>query len=426
MGPAFEFEPPLLWEVRPRLLRPRVADLERAVNDALAVSGILAAVAPGARVAITAGSRGIAALPVVLAAVVRAVRQRGAEPTVVAAMGSHGGGTPAGQEEVLASLGVTPGTVGCPVVTSADSVELGVTPDGLPVYCTRPFAHADQVLAVNRVKAHTAFRGAIASGLLKMLAVGVGGPAGARTVHAGGATEIERRIRSLAAALCARLPVLGGLGIVENGYDEVAVIEAAPAGGLTALDERLLGQAAGMLPQLPVAGADVLVVGCMGKEYSGTGLDPNVIGRWRVPGLPEPERPAVRRIVVLGLGPASHGNATGVGLADVITARLERAIDRRTTYLNCLTTGFLSRAMLPMVLETDAQAIGAALYSLGPARPGAGRLVLIHNTKQLEACWVSAAALDEARALGADVVAGPRRLEFDAAGNLSWPRLGLV
>jgi hypothetical protein len=379
-----------------RFPRPRVDDPGRAAGDALAGLGLGPRVR-GRRIAVTAGSRGIRDIVPVLRAVVTHLRALGAEPVVVAAMGSHGGGTAEGQGRVLAHLGLIPQAVGAPVSTAMETEIVGHTPDGLAAYCDRVAAACDGILVVNRIKAHTAFDEPFGSGLLKMLGVGLGKLEGATQIHRQGPTGLARAIQAIAQVHVDRGAVVAGLALVENGYDETAIVEAVPPDRLVERELALFGEAQAMAPRLPVDELDVLVVDEIGKIYAGTGMDTNVIGRRRIPGLPEPAAPRIARVVALRLSPHSDGNAQGIGLADVTTQRLVDAIDRRATYTNTITTTFLQRAFIPVTLDSDREAIAVALETQGGSDPATARLLRIPNTLHLDRLLASDAVVDALR-----------------------------
>ncbi|ABG05897.1 conserved hypothetical protein [Rubrobacter xylanophilus DSM 9941] len=398
--------------------RPGVGDVEAAVRERCRRPEIRSRLRPGMRVAITAGSRGISDIPAILRALAGAVREAGGEPFVVPAMGSHGGATAEGQAAVLRSLGVTEETVGAPVRSSMEVVELGRTRRGVPVYMDRLAFGADGVIVAGRIKPHTDFHAEIESGLLKMAAIGLGKHRGALTLHALGVEGIRDHMVEAGRLVFGSGKVLFGLAVVENAYGETALLEAVPPEEVVPRERRLLEEARRLAPALPVARADVLFVDELGKDYSGTGMDTNVIGRFRIPGVEEPERPRVRYLVVGDLSPASHGNALGVGLADLITRRLFEKIDLRATNANVLTSTFLERGKIPPVLENDREAIAAALRcSWGTDPEGAG-FVRIPNTLELGELYVSESLLEEALSGGAEVIEPPRELAFDGEGNL--------
>lgn len=424
----------LMYPIRQRFPGTQLDDLVGAVEAAVATALVGSALKPGATVALTAGSRGISHLPLLLRTAIQALQARGYCPVLVSAMGSHGGGSGEGQRDVLHSLGVTEESVGAPVLCSAETVELGVTdtrpyPDeggpaasvsGLPVYMAKEAFDADGILVLNRIKPHTAFQGSYESGLLKMIAVGLGRASGASAVHRLGASGMARAIPSIARAAIERAPIIGGIAVVENAREQPAWIEGFPAGELFAGERRLLAQAKQLMPALPISRIDLCLVGEMGKNYSGTGMDSNIIGRMRIHGVPEPMTPDITYIGVLGLSEASHGNAAGIGLADFTTEAVARAIDREATYLNCLTSGFVVRAALPMTFRDDRELVVRALGALKLEDVRRASIVFIHNTLHLEELWVSEAVWKQLRDKpGIDLGHDPRPLAFDSGGRLT-------
>ncbi len=390
---------PGFYKVKQAFSNPEVKDIEAAVKQAVAETGIARRIRPGQRIAITAGSRGIANMPRILRLLGEAVRTFGGEPFLVAAMGSHGGGTGAGMLDVLAGLGITEDSVKMPIEASPRVVFLGDTASGFPVFCAREACSARGIIVVNRVKAHTAFRGPHESGLFKMMAVGLGRPKGAAAVHRLGPALMGRAVVDIGSAILERAPVIGGIGIVENGNEETALIKGTAPGDFHRVDAELLVKAKELMPTLPVEKLDLLVVREMGKNYSGTGMDTNVIGRFYLEGIDEPQTPRIRRIAVLGLSPASHGNANGVGLADFITRRLFAAIDFSATYLNGLTTNFLQRVKIPVIMPDDEQAVIKAWESLRLEAPQQARVVIIHDTLNLNEIFISRALKEEVEQL---------------------------
>ncbi|TDG00362.1 hypothetical protein [Paenibacillus piri] len=427
----------LMYKLKQHFSGSRIADLPSSLMEALQQSLLFAKLAPGATIAITVGSRGIRQIDAILRYVVRYLQDEGYRPFLVAAMGSHGNGEADGQREILASLGITEQSIGAPIRCSSEVVQLGITSAdplllfgsmtpglaGLPVYMAKEAAQADGILVINRVKPHTAFRGDYESGLLKMLSVGLGRAAGADSVHSLGASQLALAIPSIARVSLERAPVIGGIAIVENGEEETAIIEGIPAGDIFVRERQLLQEAKRMMPSLPVGQMDLCLVGEMGKNYSGTGMDSNIIGRMRIRGLAEPDRPDIAYVGVLGLSRPSHGNATGIGLADFTTDAVVRDIDRDSTYLNCLTTGFVTRAAIPMSLKNDRELIEKAMFALKIKDPGAFRLVYIKNTLHLDEVWVSGAIYEELQSEAhIECMDGPCRLPFDNDGNLLLPK----
>ena len=388
------------------------AELQRLIGSHTLVSG--------SRIGITAGSRGVSDAVEVYRAAVETLREEGHEPFLFASMGSHGRGTAEGQRDLLRSLGVTEEKVGAPVLCSDEVVEVGETGAplaGLPVYAAREAAEADGVLAVNRVKPHTSFHGPYESGLMKMLAVGMGRANGASMVHRLGWSSMVEAIEAIGGVVMEKLPIIGGLAIVENAREETAMLKGLTAADLPEGETPLLELARDYMPSLPVKDLDLCVVREMGKNYSGTGMDTNIIGRLRLQGLPEPTQPYIQYLAVLDLSEASHGNATGVGLADFVTERLAAKVDREATYLNCLTSGGPIRAAVPMTLEDDEALFEAVWKALKPERLDEVRMVIIDDTLHLEEAWVSESLLDELED-GAEVVGEPFTLGFDSEGRM--------
>lgn len=377
--------------------RPSIADPAQAARQEVAkLAGAL--LKPGMKVGITVGSRGIAALTAVVTSLVDFLKEAGCHPVILASMGSHGGGTAAGQQHVLAALGIVPEAVGAPILADPETVFLGKTEHGFPVYVLKRALELDGIIVFNRIKPHTAFHGPVESGLLKMLAVGLGGPRGAAVIHSRGGEGMADLVLEVGSYLAAHLPLLCGLAVLENAYGEVARVEAIAPGEFRRREEALLHEARQLLPRLPFEEIDILIVEEMGKCYSGTGMDTNVIGRLRQGYQPEPASPRVRRLVVLDLAAASQGNANGIGLADFTTEALVKKIDRQATYLNALTTGFPQRAMLPLVYPTELEAVAAAYYSLGEPPVEEVKVVQIANTSTLDKLALSEALWSTAKA----------------------------
>jgi hypothetical protein len=409
---------PALIPIRQHFPDEKVDDVEAAIIDALTALRLPDKVRPGMRVAVTAGSRGIAGIPLILRTTAGYLASLGARPVVVAAMGSHGGGTAAGQLQVLASLGIAPDSVGCEVRGGIDVVDLGRTASGLTVYADEFAAGCDGILVINRIKPHTSFHGPLESGLVKMLVVGLGKPAGAAQFHSLGAGRLSAALAELGAVLLSSLPVLGGVGILENGREETACLLPVEPGDLIRREPALLQRARELLPRLPASQLDLLVVDQMGKNFAGTGMDTNIIGRIGIHGVPDGE-PHIERIVVLDLSEGSHGNANGMGLADVITKRFQEKIDFEATYLNTLTATFVQRARMPIVMKSDQLAIVTALKTLGSPDPQSVRMMRVPNTLMLEHIWASPATLADIAQNPAIEVLGPAtELKFDIDGNL--------
>ena len=384
-------ELPPFHDVRYDPPTPELGDVPGAAReavDALAVEDL----PDGATVAVGVGSRGITDLVPIVEAVVTRLRDCGLDPVVLPAMGSHGGATAEGQREVLASMGVTEESVGCPVDPRMETTVLGESELGQPVHFSVAAREADAAMVVNRVKAHTNFTGPFESGLVKMATVGLGKQVGASAVHEralvdgyvpviGSAFEVIRESVNL----------LGGVAVVENFEDETAEVEGIRASDLPEAEADLLERAHEYMPTLPYEDLDVLVVERIGKDISGAGMDTNVIGRYQVLNADEPETPRIKRIVVLGLTEATHGNGQGIGLADLTTVDVVEELDLDQVYANALTSSSFSKARLPMALPTDELAMTAAVSGVGPYDPETTRIAWIRDTGHLSEFRVSPA-----------------------------------
>jgi Domain of unknown function (DUF362) len=383
------------WLVHDTLDVPAIADVAAAARSALAPVLADAGLRRGARVALTAGSRGIARIDAILRGACEAVRDAGGTPFLVAAMGSHGGGTGAGQRAMLAHLGVTEASAGAPIESAMEVVEVGRTSaHGIDAVCDAHAARADAIVIVGRVKPHTDFTGSIESGLLKMTAIGLGNAIGAARYHAAFARSgYEPIIREVAALMFEQLPIVAGLASVEDNRGRVHALEAIPASGIVAAEERLLLRARELMPKLPFAELDLLIVDRMGKNYSGSGMDTNVTGRAVDGRSQKVPQPVVDQLYVRDLSPESDGNATGIGLADFCTRRLADAIDWGATYLNALTAAHPAAARLPIVCDDDAEAIRHALNAAGVEDERHARVVRVLDTLHIETFAASEAAL---------------------------------
>ncbi|MFA4030184.1 MAG: hypothetical protein GDYSWBUE_001776 [Candidatus Fervidibacterota bacterium] len=406
-----------MFKVTQRLYGKRVGDVTKRTFEALASLGI-AKVVKGKRIAITAGSRGIASIGDVLKAIVRFVRESGGEPFIFPAMGSHGGATANGQVEVLASLGITESSVEAPILATMD-VEHVTTADGEPVFVDKHAASADGIIVVNRIKHHPDIYRGVGSGLMKMISVGMGKRAGAEVIHSDGVRSMVRLIPKFAEALLEKLPIIGCIALIENGYHELAHIIPVPPNEVVSVERRLLSFWNRIRPRLPFDDIDVLIVERMGKDIMGTGMDTFIIGRMVIAGQPEPKKPYVRAVVTLDLTEASHGNAAGIGLCTAITKRLFDKIDWHSTRINTMTSGFIDRMRLPPVLPNDYAAIMYPLMGIRRRSERELRIVRIRDTLTLHCFYISEALLEEALSnKRLNVVGVPEMLSFDEDGNL--------
>jgi hypothetical protein len=403
--------------VRQTFPRPRVADIPAAVRETLGAAALR--VKSGDTVAVGAGSRGIANIDVIVGAAVRWLKELGARPFVFPAMGSHGGGTAEGQLSVLEHYGITEATMGCPVRATMDVVQVGEAL-GLPVWLDGLAAEADWIGIVNRVKPHTDFKGSIESGLFKMMTIGLGKHRGAIQYHRANIHHgYETVITSVGREMLAKARIGFGVGIVENGYDETAHIEAFRPEDLEAGERRLLKSAREWMARLPFSPIDVLVVEEMGKNISGSGMDTNVIGRPSNPHEPFPNDPKILWIVTLDLTDESYGNAVGIGNADFTTRRLVEKIDMKPTLINAITACAPGGAKVPATFETDREAVETALSCIGLTPPSSARVIRIKNTLMLGEIEVSEAyAAELARRPDLTPLGDAAPLPFDAAGRL--------
>jgi hypothetical protein len=408
-----------LFRVSQVIKAQRLADPAGAARTALAELPASRFIRSGMRVAVCAGSRGIANYDVIVRTVCEELKGLGAEVFIVPAMGSHGGGTDTGQTEVLAHYGITPGAMGVPVRSSMEVVELGRAGQFV-LYQDRHAAGADAIVPVNRIKPHTDFHGAIESGLMKMAVVGLGKQKGASQFHQ--ATVRQGHAQALLEGgreVLRRSRIVFGVGILENPLHQTARIAAVPAESMERQEMGLLEEARGLMPRLPFEEVDLLIVDEMGKNLSGSGLDTNVIRRNSAGSFVTPAANPVLRIYVRSLHPASHGNATGIGLADFVHDRLMNAIDPQATWLNAMTALMPANARLPMHFPTDRQALAAAMQVIGRADPRQAKVLWIKNTLNCQALAASEACLDEARGRpDLRLESEPALPEFDGRGDL--------
>jgi len=389
---------PALTEVLLPVPTPEpVADVEHAARTHV-VGHLAREVTPGMTVAVGGGSRGLTARVPLLRGVIAGLRELGAEPFVVPAMGSHGGATADGQRAMLESLGMTEEALGAEIRSTMETVEVARTASGMPLYLDRHAAGADRILPVNRVKPHTCFKGPIESGPTKMAVVGFGKQPGAAQIHACGPVEMRERILAGIEALRSSGRLLGGVGTVESASGEVVRVQAFDSREIGAEPEReLTDYARTLVPPLPFPQIDVLIVERGGKDISGTTMDPNVTGRFWVHGLDDLGDPDVSTIVLLDITPVSGGNVLGIGFADFIPSSVATRIDWKKTYINCFTAGIagVRRSRMPMVLPSEDDCIKAALSMCGRAFDQPKRVVRIESTLHLTRCWVSDQLLGE-------------------------------
>jgi hypothetical protein len=411
---------PKIFKIRQKAKAPKLRDVERELKRKLEGFEPIRSIRQGERVGLTAGSRGIKDKFKVLKVLVGHLKAIGASPYLVPCMGSHGGGTAEGQIDVLKNLGIMEESIGAPILSSMDVEEIGRTRLGFPVLVDKHLCQADKIIVVNRIKPHTDFKGDIESGLVKMMVIGMGKHQGAFMAHQltikHGFPAVLSEISSV---ILEKLPIWFGVGIVENQYDETAFVELFRPEELVEKEKVLLKKARKLMPGLPFDQMDVLIVDELGKNISGGGMDTNVIGRLSFIGSPKPKKPRITRIFVRDLSKATHGNATGIGMADFTTMRLVDKIDHPATQINCITSMAPEDSRIPISFETDREAISAAFKTSGVLNVEDLRLVWIKNTLELEYLFASQALLEEVRANPRlEVVGELSVLPFSQNGNL--------
>ena len=412
-GPEF----PRMFRVEQLFPRVRLDDVPAAATasmEALALPDL-----SGKRIAVAAGSRGIADIVPALRSVVAFLKKRGAEPFIVPAMGSHGGATAEGQLHILEGLGVTESSVGAPVRSSMEAALLGRTEDGIDVWCDTNAFESDGIVLCNRVKAHTDFKMSVESGLCKMMAVGLGKHKGATAIHGRGVARLGPSILSAATLFLERAPVLFSLAIVENAYEETMIVEAIPPERCIQREEELLREAKAAMGRLIPKDIDILVVEQIGKEISGAGMDPNISGRPMKGALGFEEIASPEVVVVLGLTEHSAGNAIGIGLADIATLRAVRGLDFASTYTNGVTAGDIRGCAIPLLANDERDAIAIAVSGCAPKTAKECRIVQIRNTLELSSIVVSEAYFDELSGnANIRVLSSPEPMRFSTEGDL--------
>ncbi len=409
---------PRMFRVKQRFEGPSLHDVPGAIREAMRALHLQDKVKRGQTVAITAGSRGIANIDRITRAVVDELKALRLQPFIVPTMGSHGGATAEGQRKVLEHYGITEATMGCSIRSSMEVVQIGEV-KGIPLFCDKNAWGADHIAVVARIKPHTDFQGEIESGLFKMMAIGLGKQQGAEHYHrAGHAYSYAEIFPLVGKKVMETARILFGLGIVENGYEETAKVQAMLPKDFEEGEKALLCEAKAWMAQLPFDILDLLIVDDLGKNISGAGMDTNVIGRPFV--QKALDRPKIRRIFVRDITPESEGNAVGIGMADVTTRRLVEKINYQAMYMNAITSGVSEGAKVPMTFDTDREAIQVALAMIGVTPPEQARVVRIKTTLHLAEMDVSEALIQEVKAdERLSVVTQPAPFAFDGQGNLS-------
>ena len=414
-------EYPEIFRIRQKFDRPVVEDIPSEVASELSRLNLDTTIQPGQSVAITAGSRGIANIHIIIKSIVDHLKGLGAEPFVVPAMGSHGGATAEGQQGIVEGYGITEDYVGCPIRSSMETVIVCDAKEGFPVHFDKNAYGADHVVVCGRVKPHTTFVGDIESGLMKMMLIGLGKYEGAKTYHrAIKDHSFGQIVRSVAKEVLSKCRIVAGLAIVENGYDETARITAVGPNEFEEREKELLVLAKQWMPRLPFKQADLLVVDQIGKNISGSGMDSNVVGRkFLEHRAGDDEWPKVRTIFLRGLTEETHGNATGIGMAEFALTRAVDSMDVAITRRNCITGGSPTGAMIPLHYQTDKEVLEATLPEMGLTAVPDTKVMWIHNTLEVSELECSVAYLNEARQSNEiEILSEPRPLPLDNAGNL--------
>lgn len=410
---------PRMFRVKQNFPRPRIEkeEIPDVINGLLSQEKFASRIKPGMRIAITAGSRGVANVALTTRCIADFVKSRGASPFVVPAMGSHGGATAEGQKALLAGYGVTEENVGCPILSSMEVKKIGVNEEGGDVYIDKHAAEADGIILGCRIKPHTAFRGPYESGMMKMMAIGLGKQYGAEVCHEAGFKNMAKNVPLFGKCIIKNAPVLFAVPTIENAFDETCRILAVAAEDIEAQEPELLKEAFTYMPRILVDSCDVLIVDQIGKNFSGDGMDPNITGTFCTPyasgGI------ASQRVAVLDLSPETHGNGLGIGMASATTKRAYDQLDLASMYPNAITCTVLTGVRIPLVMESDKEAIQVCIKSCNEIDKKNPRIVRIPNSLQLEHIMLSEAYLDEIRDIpGLDVESEPEELPFDEDGNL--------
>lgn len=402
---------PKMVKVRQHFHAPELEDVAGEVRKTLHETNVLSRINEGDTVAIAVGSRGVADLPVLVRETAAEIKKAGGKPFIVPAMGSHGGATDEGQIDVLEQLGVTEAACGAPIHSSMEVVKIGELPNGLPVYIDQNAYEADKIIVINRIKPHTAFRGPVESGLLKMITIGLGKQKGAEAAHAYSFKYMAEHVPEMAKISLSEAPIIFGLATIENAYDRPAKIIAVPAEELEKAEPDLLIEAKSLMPKIHFDQFDVLVVDELGKDISGDGMDPNITGNFATPYASG--GPDVARTVVLGLTEKTHGNANGIGMADMTTKEVVDQIAWEKGYANALTSTVIDVIKLPMVLESKELAVKAAIKTCNAFDLSNVRLVRIKNTLEIGEIWISESMIEEAeKNPNLKILSSPEPLSF--------------
>ncbi len=410
---------PRMVPIKQKFSASEIASIPEEVGRLFSEEARVKKIKKGSRIAVSAGSRGIHSIDKIIQAVVQELKKLGASPFIVPAMGSHGGATAEGQRKVLAGYGITEETMGAPIRSSMEVKQVGRLANGTPVYLDQEALGSDGIVVVNRIKPHTAFKSDYESGLLKMLAIGLGKHKGATAFHSCGVDQFGELLPQLGKVVIDNAPVLFGVGIIENAYDRTARLEIIWKEDLIRREKDLLVEAKSLMPRLLLDDLHLLIVHEIGKEISGSGMDPNITGRSSSKHFHKPDALKVERIVVLSLTPASKGNAAGIGVADITTKKFVDSMDLDYTYVNAITSGILATARIPIHMPTDKEAIQLALKTCARVQHPNSRIIWIKNTLSMGQIYASEPMLPEIRKhKQLEILGDPQPMPFDQEGKL--------
>jgi len=414
---------PKMFRVRQIFPRPKInpADIPHIINELLSQEKFASRIKPGMRIAITAGSRGVANVALTTKCIADFVKSRGAKPFVVPAMGSHGGATAEGQAEILAGYGITEEKIGCPVISSMEVKCIGKNEEGVDVYIDRNAAEADGIILGCRIKPHTAFRGPYESGMMKMMAIGLGKQYGAEVCHAAGFQNMHKNVPLFGKAIIKYAPILFAVPTIENAFDETCRIEAVAGEDIEKVEPDLLRYAFTCMPRIWVDACDVLVVDQIGKNFSGDGMDPNITGTFCTDCASGGIK--AQRVAVLNLSPETHGNAIGLGYSSATTMRVFKQLDLKAMYPNAITCTVLGGVRIPIVMESDKECVQCCLQTCTEIDKGNARIVRIPNSLHLEHILLSEAYYNEIKndpyyEGKLEIESEPQEWNFDANGDL--------
>ena len=383
-------------KIKQNFNRMKIEDLFEHIHQSFKKSDLKNRIKPGDKIGITVGSRGITNIKLIVKNIISELKNINASPFILPAMGSHGGANSEGQKEVLASYGITEREMGVPIMASMDVIQIGKVENKIPIYFSKIAMESDGIIALNRVKMHTDFKSnLIESGMSKILAIGLGKAKGASSIHSLGVYGLKNVIPQAAELIIKKAPIIQGIGILENSYDQTMKISFVPPEDIIKVDSELLKKSKKVMPTLPIENLDIVITQEMGKNISGTGFATNVIGRLYINGEKESMKPMIKRLIVFDLTEESHGNALGIGLADITTRKLVDKINYKDMYANTITSTFLNRAKIPIIADTEKEAIEIALKTCWELEQNNLKLLIMKNTLELEYLYVSKAAWDE-------------------------------